>query len=233
MASGADQLVEWARLDEWLRQLFAPAQPPTVGLNARIHIQLSQLYAVDGVARSAQDIAERVQREATSEYAALSGVLLGVLQTAGLAPCDLPASAVKALSDLSGVASDLGLADMRPESFERAVAAATMAGFQRERRLDAARAQAASVERQTRASQERQARVRRLLEERAQAMPGEAQKTREWLRNADIIAQKTREYGARLADAEADIAQRRVAERGLEFAQMRKLDASVAALLAA
>ncbi|KAJ2445872.1 hypothetical protein GGF42_005851 [Coemansia sp. RSA 2424] len=225
-------LIEWQSLDEWLKQLYAPSQPPLISKDAKLHQQLSQLYLLDRPAREAQRIVERVQCEAASEYAALSSHTQAILQTAGLAVGDLPATTIKALADMSALASDLNLSDMRLESFERAVAEATMSGFKRECRLEAIRTQAVDVGRQTRASQGRQAQLRRLLEERTAAAPIEEQKTREWLRNADIIAQKSGEYRRRLDETEAETGKLQVARRGLEYAQIKKLDAAVNALSA-
>ncbi|KAJ2354112.1 hypothetical protein GGH92_000247 [Coemansia sp. RSA 2673] len=223
-------LVDWQRLDEWLKRLYSPSQPPLVSKDAKTQQQLSQLYILDRPVREAQKIVERVQSEATSEYAALASHTQAILQTAGIALGDLPATTTKALADMSALASDFGLADMSIESFERAVAEATMAGFKRERRLEAIRTQTANVGRQTRASQERQVRLRQLLEERKAAAPIEEQKTREWLRNADIIAQKSSEYKQRLAETEAETNKLQVSQRGLEYAQISQLNATVCAL---
>ncbi|KAJ2802377.1 hypothetical protein H4S07_004708, partial [Coemansia furcata] len=182
-------LVDWQRLDEWLKRLYAPSQPPLISKDPKVQQQLSQLYLIDRPVREAQKLVERVQSEATKEYVALASHTQAILQAAGLAIGDLPATTTKALADMSTIASDLGLTDMRVGSFERAVTEATMAGFKRERRLEAIRSQLTDVGRQTRASQERQTRLRQLLEQRVAAAPIEEQKTREWLRNADIIAQ--------------------------------------------
>ncbi|KAJ2883505.1 hypothetical protein H4R27_002713 [Coemansia aciculifera] len=223
-------LVDWQRLDEWLKRLYAPSQPPLMSKDTKVQLQLSQLYLLDRPAREAEKIVERVQSEATSEYVALASHTQAILQTAGIALGDLPATTAKAMADMSAIASDLGLSDMRIESFERAVASATMAGFKRERQLEAIRTQAADISRQTRASQERQARLRQLLEERKAAAPIEEQKTREWLRNADIITQKSSEYKQRLAETEAETNKLQVSQRGLEYAQISQLNAAVGAL---
>ncbi|KAJ2740943.1 hypothetical protein GGI20_005521 [Coemansia sp. BCRC 34301] len=223
-------LIEWQHLDEWLKRLYAPSQPPLLTKDANLQQQLSQLFLLDRPAREAQKTVERVQSEAISEYVALASYMQGILQTASLSASSLPATTTKALADMSGIASDLNLSDMRLESFERAVAEATILGFKRERRLEALRAQTAAIGKQARASQGRQAHLRKLLEERRAAAPIEEQKTREWLRNAEIIAQKSEEYRRRLAEATAEIGSRQVAQRGLEYAQLKKLDEAVGAL---
>ncbi|KAJ2488278.1 hypothetical protein IWW37_004958 [Coemansia sp. RSA 2050] len=223
-------LADWQHLEEWLKLLYAPSQPPLIAKDARTQRQLNQLYLLSQPVREAQRLVERVQNEATSEYVALSSHIQTILQTAGVTLGDLPTATTKALADMSAIASDLGLSDMRIESFERAVTEATMAGFKREQRLEALRTQAAGIGRQTRASQERQARLRLLLEQRTAAAPIEEQKTREWLRNADIIAQKSSEYRQRLNETEAETDRLQVSQRGLEYAQISRLNASVCAL---
>ncbi|KAJ2017303.1 hypothetical protein IWW57_001353 [Coemansia sp. S610] len=221
---------DWQSLEQWLKQLYAPSQPPLITKDSKTQQQLSQLYLLSQPVHEAQKLVERVQSEATSEYVALSSHIQTILRTAGVSLGDLSTATTKALADMSAIASDLGLSDMRIESFERAVTEATMAGFKREQQLEAIKTQAAAIGRQTRASQERQARLRLLLEERTAAAPIEEQKTREWLRNADIIAQKSGEYRQRLNETEAETDKLRVHERGLEYAQLSQLNASVCTL---
>ncbi|KAJ2781740.1 hypothetical protein H4R18_002699 [Coemansia javaensis] len=226
-------MADWPAIDAWLKELYAPDLPPLVERTAEAQQRLGQLYALDRPAREAHAVVKHVQSEAAREYAALGDLVAGILRTAGVSLAGLPAATARALAELAEAGDRMGLADLRPESFERAVAAETMAGFRREAEVEAARAQAERTQRRIRESQARQARLRRLLDERARAAPIEEQKAREWVRNAGIIAQKSDEYARRLAELEAANGALRVAARGLEYAQIRDLDAAVEALDAA
>ncbi|KAJ2709815.1 hypothetical protein H4R19_004056 [Coemansia spiralis] len=224
------ELADWAALDAWLASLYAPGQPPSVAKDPETQQQLSRLYALDRPVREVHAIVEGVQSEAARDYTALGDQLAVILRTAGLSPSDLPESTAKALSELSELGSRLGLGDLRPESFERAVALETMAEFQRQSAIEALRDQTEATQQQIQESRERKARLQRLLDERARTAPIEEQKAREWERNADIIAQKSAEYGRRLAELNAAKRALQVRERGLEYAQIRDLNAAVEVL---
>ncbi|KAI8319333.1 hypothetical protein GQ54DRAFT_40541 [Martensiomyces pterosporus] len=225
-AAHAD-LVDWSALEPWLRQLYAPSLPPAVSRDADTQHKLSQLYAIDKPASHIKKTVAKVQREASDEYESLSAQVCGILEAAGLPPSSLPPSTSKALSDLSKLAADLNAPNMREETFEQAVSLETMAGFKRQTQLESAKRQIAETNQRIRQSQERQRHLRRLLEERQAAAPVEAQKTREWIRNSEIIAQKAGEYKERLAELEAASQKHRVRERGLEYAQIKELDTAV------
>ncbi|KAJ2403124.1 hypothetical protein GGI23_000203 [Coemansia sp. RSA 2559] len=217
--------VDWAVLESWLKTLYAPDLAPLVTKTPALHRQLSQLYCLDSIARAAQTLVMQIQSEATAEYDALSAQLLEILQPARLTPTDLPPSTAKALSELSQTAADLGLSNIHIESFERAVAAQTINEFEQRTRIEQARDQRRMVQQRIRASQERQRRLRKTLDARTEDAPVEEQKTREWLRNSAIVAQKTQEYRVRLEELKREEARSPLGE--LEYAEIKKLDATV------
>ncbi|KAJ1797545.1 hypothetical protein LPJ59_003070 [Coemansia sp. RSA 2399] len=222
----ASNAVDWAVLDNWLKALYAPDLAPLVTKTPALHRHLSQLHRFHSIACEAQALVVQIQSEATAEYDALSAQLLAILQPARLAPTDLPPSTAKALSGLSQTAVDLGLSNMHIESFERAVAAQTIDGFEQRARIEQARDQRRMVQKRIRASQERQRRLRKTLDARTEDAPVEEQKTREWLRNSAIVAQKTQEYRVRLDELKREEA--RSSSLGeLEYVKIKKLDATV------
>ncbi|KAJ1834995.1 hypothetical protein H4S02_003204 [Coemansia sp. RSA 2611] len=227
------RLVGWATLDTWLKELYAPELTPMFTKSDDMQRRLSTLYRLHQPIVEIQQIVENVQSEATREYTALSAAIADTLQTAGITVSSLDPSASKALSELSTTASDLGLSDMRIESFECAVASQTMQAFKQQAEIDRLSEQTAALQRQMRGSQSRQAKLRALLEERSKAAPIEEQKAREWERNANVVSQKTQEYRERLAEIQGVIDERRVEERGLEYAQLKELDQRVEELRAA
>ncbi|KAJ2808925.1 hypothetical protein H4R20_000519 [Coemansia guatemalensis] len=224
------ETIGWETIDSWLKKLYAPSLPPLIPKNSEMQQRLSQLYYLDCHAKEVDAIVEGVQCEAVREYTALGNLFAEILQAAGITLAGLPPSTAKALSELSRLAYDLGLADMRAEFFERAVAVETMAGFKRQSELDSIHEQTAEVQRRIKQSHERQARIQRLLDERTKAAPIEEQKAREWERNADIVGQKVDEYRERLSSLNALNSARQVRERGLEYSQLHALDAAVEAL---
>ncbi|KAJ1965434.1 hypothetical protein GGI12_000771 [Dipsacomyces acuminosporus] len=219
--------VDWNTLDSWLRQLYAPSLPPSVNHDTETQQKLSQLYAYSQTADHIKKVAEKVQQAAASEYESLAAQAVEILSSAGIAASSLPPSTSKALSDLSKIAADLNLPDMRIETFEQAVSHDTMAGFKRQMEVDSAKQQISEVNQKIRQSQGRQKRLRQLLEERKASAPIEEQKTREWIRNSEIIAQKTSEYKERRGELEAINQSIGVRERGLEYAQVKELDMAV------
>ncbi|PIA13721.1 hypothetical protein COEREDRAFT_83320 [Coemansia reversa NRRL 1564] len=223
-------MVSWEIIDSWLKKLYAPSLPPLIPKNPEMQQRLSQLYYLDFHTNEVHDIAEAVQSEAVREYTALGNLFAEILQAAGITLAGLPPSTSKALSELSKVANDLGLADMRAESFERAVAVETMAGFKRQSELDLIQEQTTEVQCRIKHSHERRARIQKLLDERTKAAPIEEQKAREWERNADIVSQKVDEYRERLSSLNTLNNARQVRERGLEYTQIHALDAAVEAL---
>ncbi|KAJ2769004.1 HAUS augmin-like complex subunit 1 [Coemansia nantahalensis] len=226
-AEAQPEPVDRAALEAWVADLFAPEPPPPVADDSETQQRLRQLYALDRPAREVRAIVEDLQSEVAREYAALGDLLAGILRTAGLSPSDLPEPTATALSNLSEVADRLGLGDLRPESFERAVALETMAAFRCQSEIEALRDRTEATQRQIQESRGRKARLQRLLDERTRAAPIEEQKAREWERNADIIAQKSAEYSRRLDELDAANRALRVRERGLEYAQIRDLNAAV------
>ncbi|KAJ1664480.1 hypothetical protein IW140_003865 [Coemansia sp. RSA 1813] len=226
--AGNAALVGWDVLDSWLKDLYAPDLAPMVTKTPVLQHRLSQLYRIDNITREAKTLVSQIQSEATSEYVALSAQLLKILQPARLAPSDLPQPTAKALSELSQIAVDLGLSGTRIEAFERAVAAQTMSAFEQRQRIERARDQIRQVQLRIRASQERQRRLRKLLEARQSDAPIEEQKTREWLRNSAIVAQKNDEYRARLEQLEAASSTGHGRGGGeLEYIKIKELDSSV------
>ncbi|KAJ1718040.1 hypothetical protein LPJ61_006918, partial [Coemansia biformis] len=89
---------------------------------------------------------------------------------------------------------------------------------------------AEAIQRQIQESRERKTRLQRLLDERTKGAPIEEQKAREWVRNADIIAQKSDEYAARLSELTEANRALRAGEQGLEYAQIRDLNAATETL---
>lgn len=224
------ETVSWTEIEDWLKRLHAPSLPPLIIQTTESYQTLSRLYFMDSLAAHIQQTVKRVQQEAVLEYTALSEQLTHLLHSANVIP--LPsAAAKKALADLSKIASDLELSDMRIESFEHAIAARTMAGFAKEQQLESIKEQTASIGSRIRGSQDRQEGLRRLLQDREAAAPIEEQKTREWLRNSQTINQKSAEYQQRLGGMRTEQLRHKVNERGLEFTQIKELDSVVTALV--
>ncbi|KAJ2822683.1 hypothetical protein IWW50_004109 [Coemansia erecta] len=224
------QPVEWPTLDAWLKELYAPALPPMISKTPQMHGRLTTLYRLHQPIREVQRIVADVQSEAAREYTALSANISDTLQAAGITVSSLPLSTSKALTELSTIASNLGLPDMRTETFECAVAWQTMQGFKRQTEIDSLHEQMGGLQRQIRSSQGRQKRLRALLEERQRTAAVEEQKAREWERNAQVVSQKSSEYRGRLDELRAAIGERAAEERGLEYEQLRALDARVEGL---
>ncbi|KAJ2158531.1 hypothetical protein GGF46_003714 [Coemansia sp. RSA 552] len=225
--SNARAAVDWESLEGWLKELYAPSLPPLVSKSSAMQQQLSGLYALDGTRREVERVVDAVQQEAVREYTALSAHTAQVLQVAGLSPSSLPQTTANALAELSRLASDLGLADMRTESYERAVALDTMAAFRRTSEQESLQTQTDAIHERIRASQRRQQHLRKLLEARSTDALVEEQKAREWERNASVVAQKAGEYRTRLTELERVIAERRAYEHGLEYQQISELDLKV------
>ncbi|KAJ2079952.1 hypothetical protein H4R24_003421 [Coemansia sp. RSA 988] len=220
-------LIGWETIDPWLERLYAPSLPPLIPKNSEMQQRLSKLYYLDCHTKEVHDIIEGVQSEAAREYTALGNLFAEILQAAGITLAGLPLSTSKALSELSKLANDLGLSDMRAESFERAMAVETMAGFKRQTEFDSIRDQTIEVQRRIKQSHERRSRLQKMLDERTKATPIEEQKAREWERNAEIVEQKVNEYGERLSSLNELNNARKVRERGLEYTQLHSLDAAV------
>ncbi|KAJ1732106.1 hypothetical protein LPJ72_003595 [Coemansia sp. Benny D160-2] len=249
-SSGAS-LVGWEVLDKWLKDLYAPDQlPPLVSSSTstpQLHRELSRLYTTSSIIRESQSIVAQIQAESTVEYTALSARLHKILQPLRLVPADLSPAARDALSGLSQLACELGgVSDLRVETFERAVAARTIEQFENSLRAEKARDQTRALRQKISESQERQRRLRALLDSRQTESAVEEQKTREWLRNSAIVAQKTNEYRARLdqmmaEDQEEEEEAGRAGGRRMvplrdtrggsngvvEYAQIKELDATV------
>ncbi|KAJ1893706.1 hypothetical protein LPJ66_005598 [Kickxella alabastrina] len=224
------EIVDWARLDQWLKSLYTPSLPPLLA-NRTVEMQhyLSQLFHIDACIRNAHSIVHRLQSEATNEYQALANQTSDILSHAGLPSTTsaLPHPTASALAELSKTASNLGLSDMHPESFERAIAAATIDGFKRQTLVHNLVEQTETVHRKTKESRERQRLLRKLLEHRKVAAPVEQQKAREWVRNSQVIAAKTREYERRLEEL-AGMSEERGRVR--EYAEVKALDGEVGKL---
>ncbi|KAJ2520041.1 hypothetical protein H4217_002291 [Coemansia sp. RSA 1939] len=247
-SSGAS-LVGWEVLDKWLKDLYAPDQlPPLVSSSSstpQLHRELSRLYTTSSIIRESQSIVAQIQAESTLEYTALSARLHKILQPLRLVPADLSPAARDALSGLSQLACELGgVSDLRVESFERAVAARTIEQFENSLRAEKARDQTRALRQKISESQERQRRLRALLDSRQTESAVEEQKTREWLRNSAIVAQKTNEYRARLDQMMAEDQKEEAGRAGgrrivtlrdtrggsngvVEYAQIKELDATV------
>ncbi|KAJ2660469.1 hypothetical protein IWW48_002933 [Coemansia sp. RSA 1200] len=245
--SGAS-VVGWEVLDKWLKDLYAPDQlPPLVSANSstpQLHRELSQLYITNSIIRESQSIVAQIQTESTLEYNALSARLYKILQPLRLVPADLSPAARDALAGLSQLACELGgVSDLRVESFERAVAARTIEQFENSLRVEKARDQTRVLRQKIHESQERQRRLRVLLDSRLAESVVEEQKTREWLRNSAIVAQKTNEYRARLDQIMVNEEQEEAGGAGsgrrmplrdnrgssgvVEYAQIKELDTKV------
>ncbi|KAJ1945827.1 hypothetical protein FBU59_002200, partial [Linderina macrospora] len=98
-------------------------------------------------------------------------------------------------------------------------------GYKNQTQLETLETEQETVSRRIRESKERQQKLKRLLEARQKAVVVEAQKAREWTRNSEIIGKKTEEYRQRLGvlkDSAVD-----VRRRGVEFQQIKQLDAAV------
>ncbi|KAJ2844601.1 hypothetical protein IWW36_005120, partial [Coemansia brasiliensis] len=138
------------------------------------------LYRLHKPILAVQQIVENVQSEATREYTALSANIADILKAANITLSGLSQSTSKALSELSAIASDLGLSDMRVESFECAIASQTIKEFRERTEAASLSEQTQKLQEQIRNSQSRQTRLRALLDERQKAAGSEEQKCREW-----------------------------------------------------
>ncbi|KAJ2681552.1 hypothetical protein GGH99_005149, partial [Coemansia sp. RSA 1285] len=117
--------------------------------------------------------------------------------------------------------------------------------FENSLRAEKARDQTRALRQKIQESQERQRRLRALLDSRRTESAVEEQKTREWLRNSAIVAQKTNEYRARLDQMMAEDQEEEEAGRAgsgrrvplrdtrggsngvVEYVQIKELDATV------
>ncbi|KAJ1798369.1 hypothetical protein LPJ75_006870, partial [Coemansia sp. RSA 2598] len=138
----AQGIVDWPQLDDWLKTLYAPDTAPAISHRTpEIQKQLSQLHRLDKCIGGARSIVQRIQSEATKEYEGLADQLAAILDAASISLSSpaLPKTTKHALSELSKLASSLALANMRPESFERAIARAAIDGFRRQTQVDALR----------------------------------------------------------------------------------------------
>ncbi|KAJ2831357.1 hypothetical protein J3B01_005366 [Coemansia erecta] len=226
------QSVDWPALEQWLKELYAPALPPMVTKTPQMQHRLSTLLRLHQPILEVQHIVDAVQTEATREYTALSATISDNLQAANITLSSLPSSTSKALSELSTTAVDLGLSDMRAESFECAVASQTMQQFKRQTEIDSLNEQTTGLQQKIRSSQNRQAKLRALLEDRRKAAPIEEQKAREWERNAQVVSQKSNEYRERLAELQRAVKESGAEERGLDYDQLKELDTRVEELRA-
>ncbi|KAJ1645808.1 hypothetical protein LPJ64_002650 [Coemansia asiatica] len=225
-----EEIVDWLQLDEWVKTLYTPDTPPVISHKTEdVQKQLSQLYHLDRCIQGARSIVQRIQTEATAEYQGLADQIANILDAAdiSLSASTLPKPTQHALAELSKLASNLELPNMRPESFERAIARNTIDGFRRQKQLDLLQSKTEDIWRKTEESRERQKKLMALLERRKQAGVVEQQKAREWMRNARVIAHKTEEYEQRLAELGR---QRNEKKEQHEYADLKQLDEKVNAL---
>ncbi|KAJ2451848.1 hypothetical protein EV183_003310 [Coemansia sp. RSA 2336] len=224
--------IDWNILDAWLRELFAPDLPPLINKSPAMLKQLETLYRLHRPILAVQRTVENIQSEAAREYTALAANIADILKTANITFSSLSQPTSKALSELSATASDLGLSDMRIESFECAIAAQTIQKFKQQTEAALLAEQTHKLEEKIRASQSRQAKLRALLEERQSTVGSEEQKSREWVRNAQVVGQKSSEYRERLEGLQRTQSERQAEARGLEYEQLKQLNDRVEQLRA-
>ncbi|KAJ2235944.1 hypothetical protein H4R99_007853 [Coemansia sp. RSA 1722] len=215
-------IVDWPQLDEWLKALYAPDAPPVISQRtAETQAQLSQLHHLEKCIRSARNIVQRIQSEASTEYQGLSDQIAAILNTANISSSALPKPTSLALSSLSKLASTLALPNMRPESFERAISRMTIDGFRRQTQVSDLRDKRNELLKKTEESRERQRKLVILLDGRKQDSVVEQQKAREWMRNAQVIAHKSEEYEQRLEELGRE---RRKRGELHEYQELKNLD---------
>ncbi|KAJ1741358.1 hypothetical protein LPJ68_002909 [Coemansia sp. RSA 1086] len=216
--------IDWNILDAWLKELFAPELPPLISKTPAMLKQLKTLYQLHKPILTAQQTVENVQSEAAREYTALAANIADILKTANITLSGLSHPTSKALLELSATASDLGLSDMRIESFECAIASQTIQRFKQQTEAALLAEKTQKLQEKIRNSQSRQAKLRALLEERQSTVGSEEQKSREWVRNAQVVQQKSSEYRERLEELQRIQSERQAEARGLEYEQLKQLN---------